>query len=282
LKTVGALLAWLQASFSEHHWSDSRREATELLSSFLDISPGDLFFQLEKPLTEQEWESASQWLKRRLQGEPLAYISGSVDFYDCKITVNSHVLIPRQETEILVDRIVEELATEDLSNRTLWDLCTGSGCIGIALKKRFPALTVYLSDISAEALAVTAKNAEENRVHVELKQGNLLEPFKGLKTHYLVCNPPYISMEEYKQLDSSVLDFEPKLALVGGVHGDEFYQKLAAQLPHYLFPHGKVWLEIGFQQGERVRQLFNDPFWVKKEIENDWAGHQRFFFLETE
>jgi len=135
-------------------------------------------------------------------------------------------------------------------------LCCGSGCIAIALKKTFPDLTVYASDLSKEALTLAARNAAANGVQIQMLEGDLLAPFAGQKAHYVVSNPPYVSEEEYSQLDREVKDFEPKLALLAGTTGLEIYERLARELPAHLFPHAQVWFEIGYRQGEACRRSF--------------------------
>ncbi len=281
MKTLVSLFRHISSSFSPH-FLEPKREAETLLAHYFDTSIGAIYLDLDRKLSDEDWNTCLNWCENRLRGVPLAYLSGIVEFFGCEIEVNQSVLIPRQETEILVDFIARELETADLTNKILWDLCCGSGCIGIALKKRFPVLHVCLSDLSVDALAVATRNVARNQVNVEILHGHLLDPFQGLKTNYLVCNPPYISIDEYATLDKSVRDFEPAMALIGGKQGDEFYATLASTLPKHLASRAKVWFEIGYQQGKAVKDLFADPFWVKKEIKNDWAGHQRFFFLETE
>jgi release factor glutamine methyltransferase len=236
----------------------------------------------ECPLTEKEIEKCRSYLLRRGQGEPLAYIHGSVDFYHCLIHVTPDVLIPRPETEILVDRIASYLKKYDLRGKKLWDVCTGSGCIGIALKKCFPELDVTLADFSPAALEIAAENAKFNQVQVQMIQGDFLKPFIGQKTDFFVCNPPYIDEQEYKQLDSSVRLFEPRLALVAGITGLEFYQLLAQSLSSHLNRGGAAWFEIGHKQGKKVKELFEAQQWKRISVESDWAGHDRFFFLENE
>jgi release factor glutamine methyltransferase len=268
--------------FQESGFSDAKREAENLLCECLDLSRADLYTSLQRPLSEGEWLKAQEWMTRRLQGEPLAYIAGKVRFYDCLIEVNQAVLIPRLETEILVDKILSSLNTEQMEGRLLLDLCCGSGCIGIALKKKFPSLIVYLSDCSEEALRVAARNAIVNQVNVNFLKGDLLEPFHEKKADFIVCNPPYISTSEYEKLDKDVKNYEPRLALEAGKTGLEFYERLARKLPKNLSPGGKVWFEIGYAQGPAIEKLFQGNPWKACKVENDWAGHNRFFFLEIE
>ena len=210
---------------------------------------------------------------------PEAYKVGEVEFYNCRITLNQNVLIPRQESEILILYALERLKGSQGS--ILLDLCTGSGCLGLAIKKARPDLRVILSDISPLALEVARKNAEINHLDVEFLEGDLLSPLRGQKIDFLICNPPYVTESEYEVLESSVKDYEPKLALVGGADGLDFYRALSKSLEEHLNSGGKVFFEIGKDQGKQVASLFSGPFWQKKEILKDWAGHDRFIFLES-
>jgi len=258
-----------------------RREAEDLLCDLFGISRLNLYLEFERPLNEEEISLCRSRLTRRGQGEPSQYVHGQVDFYGCSFLITPAVLIPRQETEILVDIVAKELDKLDLTGKSLWDVCCGSGCIGIALKKRFPELQVTLSDISKDALSIAQHNAEKNHVDVRFLEGDLLTPFQHEKTHFLVCNPPYISNKEYEELEKEV-HFEPKMALVSGENGTEIYERLAKEIILYLQPSALIWFEIGHQQGNLVLQYFKNQSWKKKYIEKDWAGHDRFFFLENE
>lgn len=282
MKSVQEVISEMAQTFASHEIGNPRRQAEELLCDLLDCSRLDLYTDVDRPLTESEYDSCRQWAQRRIQGEPLAYVCGKIQFYHCRFAITPNVLIPRQETEILVDKIAKSLRTQNLTDKVLWDVCCGSGCIGIALKKALPSLTVYASDCSEEALALTARNAAANGVEITCLKGDLLSPFHGKKAHYVVCNPPYISESDYAGLAKEVRDYEPRLALVGGQTGLEYYERLARELPDYLHPHAQVWFEIGHQQGEAVQKLFNGSPWKKNLLENDWAGHHRFFFLEFE
>lgn len=262
--------------------SQPRLQAEELISQSLGIKRMDLYIQFDRPLVEEELVKCRTWLQRRSQGEPLQYINGKVDFFDCVIKVMPAVLIPRQETEILVDKVTKILAQETLTGKVLWDICCGSGCIGIALKKRFPELTVCLSDISSEALSIAAENASSNSVEVELLEGDLLLPFQKRFSDFVVCNPPYISEKEFSSLDIEVRAHEPRQALISGESGLEFYERLARELPSHLNPGSKVWFEIGASQGEAVQKLFQGACWKKCRVEKDWSDHERFFSLEIE
>lgn len=267
--------------FSESQFSLPKKEAEDLLSTLLECSRADLYFK-ESFLTEEQLTKLDKWLQRRLRQEPLEYISGYSHFYGGLFKVSSSVLIPRQETEILVDKIVQTIEKDPRKNLVFWDVCTGSGCIGISIKRKFPHLQVVLSDLSLEAVECAKENAALNGVEVEVYQGDLLAPFEGKKADYFVSNPPYISKKEYAILDAGVKDYEPKMALEAGQRGTEFYEKFAKELASHLNPSSKVWFEIGYEQGKELLELFSNPCWTKKMVEKDWALHDRFFFLEKE
>jgi release factor glutamine methyltransferase len=259
-----------------------RREAQDLICDALNIKRMQLYLEHDRPLMESELQMLREKLSRRAKGEPTAYIHGKVAFLNCSLKVTPAVLIPRQETEILTDKIIKSLENEDLTDKSFWDLCCGSGCIGIAIKKRFPELKVVLSDISPKALAIAQENAKQNGVEITCLEGDLLTPFNGEKTHFLVCNPPYISQQEFTQLETEVRNHEPSEALIGGESGLEFYQRLAENLEHFLYREGKVWFEIGAGQGKSLEALFQGKQWKTCRLELDWSGKDRFFFLEIE
>lgn len=263
-------------------FENARRQAEELIADAIGIKRIDLYMLFDRPLTNQELELCRSRLRRRGDGEPNSYIHGEVEFYNCKFKVNPKVLIPRQETEILVDEIAKELKTMDLEGKTLLDLCCGSGCIGISLKKQFPTLKVIVSDLSEDALAVAKENATLNEVDIEFLQGNLLEPLKERKIDLFVCNPPYIAENEYASLDREVRDFEPRQALISGSTGLECYEQLAKELPFHLNKGAKLWFEMGAKQAESITKIFKSEIWIKKVAKSDWAGHDRFFLLEIE
>lgn len=279
---VQEILSEMVRTFRAHEMQEAKREAENLLCAILDCSRVDLFHNKNRELSETEQSTSRSWVQRRLQGVPLAYLSGKVEFYGCVLEINPSVLIPRPETEILVDRVAQCLKKEDVKGKILWDICCGSGCMGIALKKKIPALSVYLSDYSEEAISLAARNAAANGVDVVFFKGDLLTSFEGRKAHYVVCNPPYVSESEYEVLDKEVKDYEPRMALVGGKSGLEIYERLERELPSFLYPHAKIWFEIGYRQGEAMLRLFGKKPWKEQQLENDWSGHNRFFSLENE
>lgn len=281
MKTVGDLLQLLTAFLQERLIDKPRRLSEELVAFVLKCRRMDLYLEFDRPVEEQELSILRDMLKRCGKGEPVEYVTGEIDFLNCKIAVDSRVLIPRQETEILVDKIQKQLKSTPLQPSILYDLCAGSGCIGIALKKTFPELTVILVDLSQEALEVALQNAKNNDVSVEVIHGDFLTDLPH-KADFVVCNPPYISKNEYLNLQPSVRCFEPYLALVGGERGTEFYERIANELPLFLNPGARVFLEIGSMQAASLQGIFSVKPWVVSRVEKDWAGLDRFFFLENQ
>jgi release factor glutamine methyltransferase len=275
MKTVGEVLHLATSFLQQRGQSRARRLSEEVLAFVLRMKRLDLYMQFDRPVEEKELAQLREPLKRLAKDEPIEYILGTVEFYGCQIAVDPSVLIPRQETEILVQHILKKN-----KGGIVWDLCTGSGCLGVALKKARPDWNVTLSDISLEALALAKKNAEQNEVEVRIVQGDLLAPFNGQKADLIVCNPPYISTSEYLNLQPSVRNFEPRLALVGGEKGTEFYERLSLGLPSFLKEGGLVFLEIGAGQGTLLQTIFREGGWTSTKVEKDWAGQPRFFFLE--
>lgn len=282
MRPLGEVLSLSVQYLKDKKVSRARLVAESLISHVLGMKRMDLYLHFEFPVKENELSSIRGFLKRAALFEPPEYMILEVEFYGLFLPISSDVLIPRQETEILVDKAAHFIRNKGSEGKVLFDVCTGSGCIGLSLKKTFPALSVFLSDLSSSALDICRQGALKNNVDVFLLQGDLMTPFKGKKANYVFCNPPYISNKEYDQLDVSVRGFEPRMALVGGETGLEFYQRLSLDLPEYLCEGGLVFLEIGHEQGMALSKIFSNPCWVRKEVIQDWAGKDRFFFLEIE
>jgi len=274
VKTVLELLRLSTSYLSEREVPAAARAAEEVIGAALQMPRLDLYLHFDKPVTPEETARCRELLERRGKREPIQYLIGEVEFFDCTLKVTPAVLIPRPETEQLVEKIAAAIEPD---GKVLWDICCGSGCIAIALKKNFPEMEVVASDISAEALAVAKENAKLNGVEIEFLEGDLLGPFAGRQADYVVCNPPYVTEAEYSALESEVRDHEPVGALVSGVSGLEVYKRLAEGLPPLLKGGGRAWFEIGTGQGEGVKNLFPT---LKSLVECDWAGHERFFSLE--
>lgn len=258
-----------------------RRDIQEILAFVLKMKKEDLFLSFSVAIETSSLDLIEKLLKERVAGKPLAYLLGYVDFYGCRIAVDSSVLIPRVETEILLEKVLDKIKYRSVG--TVFDICCGSGCLGIAFKKQRKDTKVYLSDLSEFALNVANENAKLNDVEVICLDGDLLDPFKGVpKADLVFCNPPYISDKEYFNLESSVKDFEPRMALTSGPSGLEFFKRLSVELPMHLNSKALVALEIGFSQKKSVIEIFSTPLWRHIYCEQDYAGLDRFIFLEVE
>ncbi|NGX40241.1 MAG: Release factor glutamine methyltransferase [Candidatus Anoxychlamydiales bacterium] len=266
----------------EKNIKNAKFSAEILLSHILKIKKSDLFLNFNKNFLNEDLKKYWKLIQRRSKKEPIDYIIGRIDFYGCEIIVDKNVLIPRVETEILVDLICKKLENEVLDGKTLIDVCTGSGAIAIALKKRFPKLKVFAVDISKKAIKIAKKNAHLNEVNIIFKIGDLLDPLEDIRADVIISNPPYVSEIEFKSLDDDVKKFEPKKALIAKDSGLEFYKKIEKQIFKYTKPKAKLFFEIGFSQKKDVLKIFSDKKYVLKQVIKDFSKKDRFFFVEIE
>ena len=218
--------------------------------------------------------------EKRRRRIPLAQILGRQSFYGLDFFVNEDVLIPRADTECLVDLVLEDYA--DLakqagsSSLNILDLCTGSGCIGISVAKHLPYQELLLLDLSEKALAVAKKNAEKHLgENVTLLQSDLLTGVRGKKFSLLLSNPPYIVSRVIPGLDREVSEYEPKMALDGGEDGLIFYRRIAKEAKAVLLPGARLYLEIGYDQGESIKDIFQKEGYDAVEVFPDLAGNPR-------
>ena len=218
--------------------------------------------------------------EKRRRRIPLAQILGRQSFYGLDFFVNEDVLIPRADTECLVDLVLEDYA--DLakqagsSSLNILDLCTGSGCIGISVAKHLPYQELLLVDLSEKALAVAKKNAEKHLGdNVTLLQSDLLTGVQGKKFSLLLSNPPYIVSRVIPGLDREVSEYEPKMALDGGEDGLVFYRRIAKEAKAVLLPGARLYLEIGYDQGESVKDIFQKEGYEAVEVFPDLSGNPR-------
>lgn len=210
-----------------------------------------------KEFSSEELNKINEAIEKRLKHIPLAYIFGETEFYGLKFIVSKDVLIPRIDTEILVEKLIDEINSRD-KNVDVLDIGTGSGAIAVTIAKETNA-KVTAVDVSENALKVAKQNAKINNVKVNFIHSNLFENVKG-KFDIIVSNPPYIESAEINKLMPEVKDFEPILALDGGKTGLEFYEKIVDNAGKYLKPQGKLFFEIGYNQNEAVSKLMKDKF----------------------
>lgn len=265
-----ALLQWGIAETG----SKKRLEAELLLCYVLGTSWALLLAHDDMEATEVQIEAYQGMIMQYQSGAPLQYLLGKTDFMGLELQVTPAVLIPRFDTECLVERALQLL--EPILQPTVLDICTGSGAIAIAISHYKKDAVVYAGDLSAEALRVATQNNAQCGTTVRFRQGNLLEPFSDLqgKVDLLISNPPYVTTEEMQVLPEDVRQ-EPRMALWGGEDGLYFYRKIVAAAVTQLNSNGWLAFEVGWQQGDAVRQLLLDHGFDDVKILQDWQGLDR-------
>lgn len=249
-------------------------EAKILLRYILQKEESYIIANANIQLTQKQEDKLSNYINKIREGYPLQYITKSQEFMRLSFYVDKNVLIPQPDTEILVEtaiKTITELGIRNklaLDNIKVLDLCTGSGAIAISIKKNIPEVQVFASDISKNALKIAQKNANNNKVKINFIESNM---FKNISETFdvIVSNPPYIKTDEISKLSKQVQN-EPKLALDGGKDGLDFYRIIAKEVTNYLNNDGALFLEIGFDQGQAVADMFKNSKIIK-----DYAGNDR-------
>ncbi|MEI7672853.1 MAG: peptide chain release factor N(5)-glutamine methyltransferase [Deltaproteobacteria bacterium] len=256
--------------------SSPRLDAELLLMHLLKIDHLLLFTHPERELIEEEAAAFAQVVSRRCSGEPLAYITGEKEFWSLRFEVNREVLIPRPETECLIEELLRFYDPPGAGLQIL-DIGTGSGAIGIVLARELPEARVVATDISAEALSVSRRNAMANGVadRVDFIQGDLLAAVSGI--YDIICsNPPYIPDVQYGLLPPGIRDFEPRGALFAGPDGLDFYRRVIREGVSRLKAGGRIFLEIGEGQRNKVEALFRQECGYRDiDCRKDYGGMDR-------
>ena len=256
---------------------DSPRLQIELLlAHVLKIPRLKLYLDFERRLSDGELDTLRVLVKRRGEREPLQYIVGTTSFCGLEISVTRAVLIPRPETELLVEQAWKFLAARGDQAATVLDFGTGSGCIAVAIAHKFPACEVHAIDASLEALQVAQANADRVGANVHFNQGVAVNDLISPRTlDLVVSNPPYIPDAEVDTLQPEVRDYEPRLALVGGTEGLDFYRMIASQARTRLTANGCAIVELGHGQEGAVRAIFEGAGWLVESVVADYAGTPR-------
>jgi len=240
----------------------SQLDQTQLLIHYRELVPAAL------------WTAYQTAIERVVAGEPAQYVLGTAPFFGLLLTVNPAVLIPRVETEELVEWILTDMADESMVN--VLDIGTGSGAIALALKREQPAWRVSASDISRDALAVARANAERLALEVDFYHSDLLADVPATAFDVIVSNPPYIAMSEKAVMDASVLNYEPEQALFAAHAGLVLYERLAQTVARHLTANGRLYLEFGYHQGVAIQKLFTEALPnATVTLRQDMAGHDR-------
>ncbi|MBM6896726.1 peptide chain release factor N(5)-glutamine methyltransferase [Pseudoflavonifractor capillosus] len=278
MQTYNEIYLDVRRTLKESGVEQAQLEAMELMCAALGKRREEVLRDLSLYAGEHMTDQVYELLRRRLAGEPIAYIVGEWDFYGLTLTVTPQVLIPRPDTELLVERGI--LAVRDIPKARVLDLCTGSGCVGLALAYNCPNTQVVLADWSGDALKVAQQNVLRCQLadQVQLVQANALEdPARELGDFDLIlCNPPYIPRQVVEEeLDVSVRDYEPHMALDGGEDGLDFYRAITLHWKWALRPGGKLIFEIGYDQAPAVETLMVERGFEQVRSFRDPGGHWR-------
>lgn len=249
---------------------DAALDAWYLLQMVCKIERSYYYVHGEEDITQDAQKEYEIAVQKRAEHIPLQYIIGEQEFMGLRFKVNSNVLIPRQDTETLVEQVLKIVKP----GMKVLDLCTGSGCVLISVLKNAPELTGMGSDISKIALLVAKENAKLHEVDAEWVRSDLFDNITET-FDVIMANPPYIPTGEILSLMPEVRDFEPETALDGGADGLDFYRKIAGQVKDYLNPGGYVYMEIGYDQGEAVSELMRNAGFTEVEVIKDLARNDR-------
>ena len=271
----------LQNRLADAGVDNAKRVAEELLAHVLECKPLEIYLR-EEPLSSKQAEELEACTIRIECGEPLQYVTGHVDFWGLDLKCDSRALIPRPETELLVEEVLASRIW-DRKAATVVDVGTGTGCIVVTLAKQRPDANFKAVDISADALSLARENAGEHgqKDRILWLQSSLLDGFAPASCDGVVANLPYIATEDWKALPPGVRDHEPQSALDSGPSGMELIVELATQARYVLVPGGMLFLEYGFDQGESVFQCLKRLGYHNVQIKRDLAGLDRMAIAEN-
>jgi release factor glutamine methyltransferase len=279
--TISEILDWATDFFRKQKMEWPHLEAEILLAHTLNVRRIELYINYKKVLEEEELTRFKEMIQRRSRREPLAYITGVQPFMSIDFFVNPSVLIPRPETEKLVEIAIDIIKLS--RSRRIVDIGTGNGAIALSLAKYYPNIQVIGIDASPAAIAIAQKNAEHHNLsqRAQFIAGDMFKPLKE-KVDIIVSNPPYIPTKEIQKLDTSVKEWEPREALDGGKDGLKYIRELINTAPNYLPPRGHLLIEIGFDQGPQTKSLAENMGRYKEvKILKDINGNDRLLKATT-
>jgi len=266
------LLEWTTRYFSDRGMQESRLEAEVLLADVLEKNRVYLYANYEEPVNQSERDVYREYIKRRIEGEPLAYIVGRREFMSLNFQVSPDVLIPRPDTEILVETALQLAKGEEVQR--ICDVGTGSGAIAVSLAYYLLDAEIFGLDLSPEALRIARQNALQHGVKVDFREGDLLEPIQNEgQMDMIIANLPYVTAQQLEELETGVKDYEPHLALLAPGDGLDIYRRLLAQIGPILRLGGYVLMEIDPRQTAAAKIMVQD--YDEVEIIADGAGRDR-------
>jgi release factor glutamine methyltransferase len=275
--TVAAVLQWTSEHFKKNHMATPRLDAEVLLAHLLKTDRVGVYSHYDRPLDLKERQGFRELIRRRMKHEPVAYITGHREFFSLDFLVEPGVLIPRPETELLVEKVLEIREEFKSKQISILDMGTGCGNIAITLAHLMPHSKITACDISRESIRISKNNAQRlGDDFVEFLQGDLFEPVRSRRFDMIVSNPPYITQKELETLEPDIREFEPQLALDGGEDGLDFYRRLIGESEGHLRNGGYILLEIGAYQAAAVKDIFDTTESIHYcQIMKDYAGYDR-------
>ena len=288
--TVKRLLDWTGEFLGRKGVASPRLAAELLLGHVLELPRIGLYTSHDRELSADELAGFRGLVKRAAEHEPVQYLTGRVHFYNLEFHVSPAVLIPRPDTETLVENAVRhlKLAADTGVEQPLrvLDLCTGSGCVAVTLAKQLPTANVVAVDVSEAAAAVARQNVDLLGVidRVDVRVGDLFAPVAGeLPFSVVVANPPYIPSGDIAALDRNVRDYEPRLALDGGADGLDLHRRILAAAPDHLIGGGRLFVEMQFDQGPRLREIASaSGDWADVQTLRDFEGRERVLYAKRQ
>lgn len=287
LTTLLEILNYSTNMLKEKHISDARLNAELLMADALNCKRLDLYLEFDKPLQKDETVKFKNHLRRRLNNEPVQYIIGNTNFYGYDIMVNNSALIPRPDTEILVENVLNDIKETGIQEVNILEVGTGSGCIAVAICRELEKKNIKYSykgtDVSESAIDLCRKNLEMNNVkNIEIIKNDLIvnditTVFNETQFNYVVSNPPYIPLNEYNELDSEVKEHEPKIALTDDTDGLTFYKIF---IDMFKFGTAKFFLEIAYNARPDLESLLKKNNVEKFRFVKDYNNHYRILIME--
>ena len=258
--------------------TQAKTDAEVLLCDVLNIPRNKLATLRKETLNKEQYKKYQQYINRRITREPVSYILGNTEFMGLPFKVDNNVLVPRQETELIVEQANEFIKQNNMS--TVLDLCTGSGCIAVSVAKYNPNISVTAVDISSKALSVAKENSTINNVNNQIKfiESNMFSNIIDKKFDIIISNPPYVTADEYKSLEKEIF-FEPKIAFLADTDGLEFYRIIAEKAKCFLNNKGILLLELNANISSKIADLFKDFVFIK--IIKDYSGLDRILIVQN-
>ena len=275
------IINWGENLLVSNGFSNARKEIEWMLCDLLKIDRSDIYVKFNSKISKRNFLNLKEWINQRLKNKPLQYITGKTEFYGHQISVSPDVLIPRPETERLVDIAIDTI--KDLSKPKILEVGTGSGCISIALGSAKKDANILSLDVSDSALKIAKINTKKNNIsNIKFQQLDFMRSIPEGEFDLIISNPPYISKNEMKEIMLDVRKFEPKIALTDNNDGLEFYRRFCNKAKKMINEKGALILEVGIgSHSIRVREIFHSSGFNKIDLFSDYNGDPRVIKIEV-